>query len=211
MSERKHLAAAIVRAQREAKAVKKDSHNHWHKYQYASGEDVIAGAREALAGAGLAFVVVRYQIEHLEPHDVLSATYALIHESGERMEVASSTPIIPEKGRPADKALAAAKTYDLAYAMRGVLALPRVDGEDVDQRDDRGHVPQRRQQRAPSPDLRELEDAVRREVARLGADRVREVAQSMHGDTPRDQWTAQMWTELVAELGHERPRQREGS
>ena len=47
-------------------------------------------------------------------------------------------PVLPEKGRPIDKAEAGARTYALSYFLRDLLLIPRVDeGSDVDQRDDR--------------------------------------------------------------------------
>lgn len=76
--------------------------------------------------------------------DTVGVTYLLAHSSGEWMQLYSETPIIPEKGRPEDKALAGAKTYDLAYLLRALLLIPRVAKEgEVDQRDDNGYEPRR--------------------------------------------------------------------
>ena len=60
------------------------------------------------------------------------------------------TPIIPDKGRPMDKAVATARTYALGYMLRDLLLLPRVEpSADVDARDDRGHEPKRRAKADP--------------------------------------------------------------
>ncbi len=67
-------------------------------------------------------------------------------------------PVLPEKGRPVDKAEATALTYSLGYVLRGLLKIPRTaDADDLDQRDDRGRDPTPRpparaqQQRKPEP------------------------------------------------------------
>lgn len=148
MSDQMELRAALVRAQGLARAVVKSSKNEHFVYQYASSEAIISEGREALSEAGLALFPVTQDIVDIgEGENVLSllkVVYGLVHTSGQGMELSSTTPIIPEKGRPFDKALAAAKTYDLGYLLRGLLLLPRVGkGEDVDERDDRNFDPSR--------------------------------------------------------------------
>src|SRR5258707_6928030 len=54
--------------------------------------------------------------------------------------IESETPIVEDKSRPMDKAVATALTYNLGYTLRGLLLLPRVEDE-VDQRDDRKYEP----------------------------------------------------------------------
>jgi hypothetical protein len=143
------LAAGLVEAQRAAKAVAKEATNSFHKYKYASSEDVIEAARYALSVGDLALfadsatlreIIPGYgEGENYEPPMfVVAVTYSLVHTSGESHRLASETPVIPEKGRPFDKALAAAKTHDLSYTLRSLLLLPRgTDDGDVDARDDR--------------------------------------------------------------------------
>ncbi len=151
------LAAGLVAAQRAAKAVHKDSKNKFHGYNYASGEAVIAEAKEALSAGDLAFFMKGYSIRMLdgtacdmggveESATAVFPTYILVHASGEREEMpASPTPIMPEKGRPPDKALAAALTYNLAYTLRGLLMLPRVaedkEPEPDNRQSDQDYVP----------------------------------------------------------------------
>jgi len=145
MESKANLFAALVKAQQSVRPVEKESRNAYHNYRYASSEDVISEARHALSSNGLAFAVTSYRIEFGEHGMMLRAAYLLAHASGESLEVQSETPIIPEKGRPEDKATAAAETYNLAYTLRGLLLIERVD-EDVsaDARDDRKHEPKKK-------------------------------------------------------------------
>jgi hypothetical protein len=156
------LYAALATAQASAYGVEKDKTNSYHQYPYASAEAVILEGRKALACADLAFLTVERKFV---PTSGLSATasaeddsagrpgkgkppktpigrvemrYLLVHKSGESLEILSSTYVIPESGRPADKAEAAAVTSDLSYTLRGLLLLPRGLGEPpIDGRDDR--------------------------------------------------------------------------
>lgn len=140
------LAAALVEAQRAAHAVSKESRNSFQGYRYASAEAVITEARAALNAAGLSLSVSSATIRAGVAASRLSGdtppvavvVYRLEHESGEHRLVETETPIIEEKGRPLDKAMATARTYSLSYLLRDLLLLPRVEeGTDVDQRDDR--------------------------------------------------------------------------
>lgn len=141
----KALMGALLKAQQAAKTVAKDSQNSYSKYAYASSDDVIAEARSALTGAGLVFLCTGWKPVTEQAGDgVMLARmvvdYALCHpESGEEMKTQTSTPIMPEKGRPEDKAEATALTYNLGYTLRGLLLIPRGDSDaDADRRDDRG-------------------------------------------------------------------------
>lgn len=130
------LASAIVLAQQAVKSVEKTSKNEFHKYKYAGTEAVLEEARAALSSAGLGVVPLGWSAN--EGRTVLHVTYRLLHVSGESMDFPCETPIIPDKGRPQDKAEATALTYSLGYFLRGLLLIPRVDEEhEVDRRDDR--------------------------------------------------------------------------
>lgn len=142
------LCAALVAAQAAARAVAKDAQNTFHRYKYASAEAIIAEAREALAASGLALMTVLRRFVAAAPDAPggvigrVELHYLLVHTSGETLPIESSTPVIPEKGRPADKAEAAAVTQDLAYLLRGLLLLPRDDdAAAIDARDDRRFEP----------------------------------------------------------------------
>lgn len=158
------LAASLLLAQRHIEGVTKSKTNQFHRYAYASAEDMIAAAREALNTAGLALVIESSLFvpadPPLEPGAVgvcgrVAQEYVLLHESGESWQFVSSAPAVVEKGRPQDKAEAAAKTFDIAYFLRGLLLIPREDDEPVDARDDRRHgaakAPVAAQQQASAP------------------------------------------------------------
>jgi hypothetical protein len=161
------LYAALARAVARAEAIEKDAHNKFHNYKYASAEAIIAEAREALSAEGLAVFPVSIgrdveQLDHKWGTDAegkdyidvprrLRATYRLVHESGEWVEFSSTCPVIPEKGRPEDKAEFGARTENLGYMLRDLLCLPRVAGEVPSGRDDTGYQPRREAPKTQAP------------------------------------------------------------
>lgn len=139
-----NMAAALVGAQKHAQAVTKTSKNTFHGYKYASAEALIAEGREALADNGLAVMPVEWRVLPVDGiegvRSKVEVTYMLVHESGASVTAKCETSILPEKGRPQDKAEATALTYNLGYYLRGLLLLPREEpGTSVDARDDRNH------------------------------------------------------------------------
>lgn len=178
------LYAALVLAQRAIRSVDKDAQNKFAGYTYASSEAMIEEARKALAGAGLAVFCVEHTIRPpameavIEirsdgkerpsgPHmvSILVSRYRLAHESGEFLDSVLEWPIVPEKGRPSDKATASALTTQLAYYLRDLLLMPRgLDADDdmdhnsrdrgreQNDRDQRGNVTNRKVgQPTPAP------------------------------------------------------------
>jgi hypothetical protein len=151
MNEEMHpeLAAGLLKAQAEAIPVGKASVNEHHGYKYVSAEDMISEGRAALRVGGLSLFVAGWRVEALEK-PIASADgksdaaarvivkYVLAHVSGQAYSWEASSYIIPGKGRPADKAELGAITANLAYAIRGLLLLPRVDEHvAIELRDDR--------------------------------------------------------------------------
>ena len=133
----KSIRAALLVAQQLLPGVLKDSKNDFHKYKYVSSESMIREARAALHGAGLALSPTRAEVITSEAlvalgvPALLRAEWVLAHgESGETMPLAFDWPVVPEKGRPVDKALASARTTGLGYMLRDLLLAPRVDRED---------------------------------------------------------------------------------
>lgn len=141
------LHAALARAVARAAAVEKDGANTYHRYRYASAEAMLTEARAALAAEGLALVIsgavvdeaarplteVRAKGERASPDDrcpVLVVDAALVHAEGGSLPLGWEWPVVVEAGRPADKAVASARTTSLAYALRDLLLLPRVDESD---------------------------------------------------------------------------------
>jgi hypothetical protein len=137
------LRRALIAAQRDLKAVHKGSENAFHRYRYASAEDMITACRQALHANGLSARRVRWTTESSETHFWLVSSYELAHESGEveHYPMATKWPFAEEKGRPLDKALSGAATSSLGYWLRDLLLVPR-DDEEMDKRDDRAHDPE---------------------------------------------------------------------
>lgn len=178
-----NLYAALVAAQAEIQPVGKSSTNEHHRYKYASGDDIVAEARRALNANGLAIFALASNISehpysweddkggvHEDVQLRMNVTFRLVHTSGESHDFAPfSVPVLPEKGRPLDKAEAGARTYVLSYFLRELLLIPRVDdakqGEaDPDTRDDRNHEPRRTKPGPPRP-VREAPSTREHEVA----------------------------------------------
>jgi len=138
------IAKALVEAQKAVKSVGKASVNEHHGYAYASAQDVAAEAQRALNGAGLALCRIGWAhvpITEKEPAR-LEVSYVLTCTSGESWLLPPvSVPSLPGKGRPEDKAEAAALTYSAGYVAQGLLQIERVDEHDVDARDDRAPAP----------------------------------------------------------------------
>ena len=128
------LVVALVAAQASVGQVTKEAKNTFHGYKYASSESMIEAAQEALNKHGLAVSAMRWSTSQVPPvkegevaTSKLSVSYALLHESGQRLEFYTETAVVPEKGRPLDKAEAGALTLNLAYFLRGLLLISRDD------------------------------------------------------------------------------------
>jgi len=153
------VAQALAKAQREARAVEKRSRNDQHNYNYASAEDVIAAARDALATAELALAPGAFRFRRAEGTldenagaiGYLDITYLLVHApSGKQHQISLEEAVCPTPGRmggwarPLDKAIFAARTESLGYMLRELLLIPRRDAPDVSGRgdaDERGRAP----------------------------------------------------------------------
>lgn len=139
------LAAALVAACAAATGVEKTSRNQHMRYMYASAEAVIAEAKAAMNANGLTLMAMSHNVElHTsETHwGMLQSSWRLLHSSGDYLDLHSTWPIVVERGRPADKALASARTASLSYLLRDLLQLPRVE-EGVDMDDASRDAPQR--------------------------------------------------------------------
>jgi hypothetical protein len=148
------LATALVRAQQNVKAALKTSENSFHKYKYASAEEVLIVGREALNDNGLAMLPMAEDFTTIQPIDdkcggavaLVKCKYVVVHESGATYEFSTDVPVVPERGkssgwsRPADKATFGARTEALGYALRDLLLIPRQDAADVSGRADKGRA-----------------------------------------------------------------------
>lgn len=213
--------AALVEAQASMSGVKKASKNQHHNYTYASSEDVIRNARAALSAHGFSVLAIEYRIEHDEQPGAtndrersyvfgsLHATYRVSHAGGYSITCSSETPIIPGKGRPPDKAVATAKTYDLGYFLRTLLLIERVENDaDPDTRNDHDFEPQARAR--PGRQRGEREKGDTDHARERAAEELRKYAEK-HGEEtlikllgPRGETAKQMWAQvnrLKKELG----------
>jgi hypothetical protein len=221
---------ALARAQGLVRSVDKDATNTFHRYSYASAESVIDEARRVLSQCGLSATQTGLRVIY---HPLPEVAFVLdakgnkrpAPQTGEirmRLRVShpdgGSLPIVTgwhwqtENGRPPDKAIAGATTTALAYALRGLLLIPRgLEGEDrPDQRDDRdyrppqavwdGRAPQAapapaptprasRDGRAPTPDAERvaLRQRYGEAVQVLGREQALEIGGPIDGSTPTEQ------------------------
>jgi hypothetical protein len=163
------LAGALARAIAACQSVPKDDRNEYHRYQYASADRIIAEGRKALAAAELALVPMEASLHGSDRSGQdrfeLARTFVLIHSSGESIPLRVVWPVCVEKGRPLDKATAAADTLSLSYLLRDLLLMDRVDpSDDVSHREDRPQqqpAPQQRPKRRPPADGAELEQRLK--------------------------------------------------
>lgn len=134
IAQRGSLARNLSLAQKSCRAVTKDSYNSFHRYKYASAEALIEEGSLALSSAGLALIPVEQSLNGFakegEGRFELIRKFLLLDPSGDAMPIQSAWPVVPEKGRPLDKATAIASTLSLAYLLRDLLLMPRVDPSD---------------------------------------------------------------------------------
>lgn len=190
----KSIAIGLVKAQAYARGVEKNGQNkQGGGYTYATSEDMIAeGRKSLLEGGKIAFAVTGWLFEAIELREAktrekggetkalaqaigrIKVKYLLVSlEDGGAFEGETSAPIVPEWGRPDDKAEYGALTQCHAYTLRGILNLPRgLSGEvNMDVRDDE-RAPEPADDRAPEPprDAPAERPAVPPSAARAAAD-----------------------------------------
>lgn len=111
------LASALVKAQSELKAAKKDSANPFFKSKYADLNEVISVVKEPLLKNGIAFLQI-VTVEGVET--------TLLHESGEF--ISGVTPIVSAK--PNDpQSLGSAITYARRYGLQSIVGLESEDDD----------------------------------------------------------------------------------
>lgn len=136
------LSEALALARDKCKAAAKSSRNTHHGYAYASADEVIDTASEALHGSGLAVIPVSEELTVLGSGQLaiyaLNRELMLTHSSGEFVPLeVRGWPVVPDRGRPLDKAYAIALTSSLSYKLRDLLQMPRGTQDDVAAQDDR--------------------------------------------------------------------------
>ena len=133
--------AALKEAQQSIEAVGKGSQNQFHGYNYTSAEDMLKACRKALHDAGLVAYRLSWKINSTEAGVMVSSHFCIALAENDEESVCANVeyPAIPGNGRPLDKAISAALTTSFSYWLRDMLMLPRVDGLEVDTRDDSGY------------------------------------------------------------------------
>ena len=211
--------SALARAQGLVRSVDKDATNTFHRYSYASSEAIIDEARRVLSSCGLSATQTGLRVIYHPPPAVefvldakgnkrpapqtgeIRMRLRVSHPDGGSLPIVTTWHWQTENGRPPDKAIAGATTTALAYALRGLLLIPRgLEGEDrPDQRDDRDYQPPRagwdgRAPQAPQPQPAANADErtmLRRRyvdaVAVLGRDQATELVGPVDGSTPTEQ------------------------
>ena len=143
MTEQKSMGvwAALKQAQESIEAVGKGSQNQFHGYNYTSAEDMLKACRKALHDSGLVAYRLSWKIITTEAGVMVLSHFCIALASDEDESVSAHVeyPAIPGNGRPLDKAISAALTTSFSYWLRDMLMLPRVDGLEVDTRDDSGY------------------------------------------------------------------------
>ena len=139
------LNAALLAAQVALPMVKKDATNDFHKYNYASAEGMIAACREVLHAQGLTAHRIGWSMippngSAIDYGGILSEMVMVHVPSGQQLTANITWPIVPEKGRPMDKAIAGALTSSLSYWLRDLLMVPREE-EGMDNRNDTTYTP----------------------------------------------------------------------
>lgn len=116
----------LVELQAHVGAVEKDARNDFHRYAYASAEQLIGEAKPALGKAGVVVLPIKAELSGSQQSPVCRRAFRIIN-GAESYEVAFDWPVVCEKGRPLDKAWASALTSSLAYFLRDLLLMPRVE------------------------------------------------------------------------------------
>ncbi len=128
------IAKALSKAQGAVKPAPHDRRNDYHKYDYTSSEGVITCAKKALSDYDLSLIPVEQTVNGFAEKGAnryeLCRKFLLAHASGAVSPIVVNWPICVEAGRPLDKAVAIAATTSLAYLLRDLLLMPRVDPTD---------------------------------------------------------------------------------
>lgn len=136
-----NLSSAIALAREKCRIASKDKKNEFHKYSYASADEVINTAKEALVGSGLAIIPQLQEMTVVGAGNMafhaLNRTIFLSHSSGEFVPLTvRGWPVVVERGKTLDKAFATALTGSMAYLLRDLLQMPRGDEHDMNARND---------------------------------------------------------------------------
>ena len=121
------VSAALVAAQKELKAVGKDSVNPHFKNKYASLDNIIDAVRPVLGKHGLAVIQSAVAPETIEGRLTgFAVETMLVHESGEWIANAAIVPVAKADPQGAGGAL----TYGRRYGLSALLSLSSDEDDD---------------------------------------------------------------------------------
>lgn len=139
------LWAAMAQARAAMTPLVKDSENNFHNYRYTSADTMIGSGSRCLAAHGLSLIVQDAALDTESSPNILVATLLLAHSGGGTVRMSHHMAVLPDKGRPHDKALCSARTVLLAYCYRDVLGIERPDSDDdIAGRDDTAYATPKR-------------------------------------------------------------------
>lgn len=200
------LHKALLAARMDAKEIVKADRADVgaYKYDFTSGEDMIAFCREKLHEHGLTFELVGTQVMERPSTDwpVMFCIFKVTHvETGDQEERHYDMPFPPQKDL--DKKAGGAMTYMLGHAHRCLLDLPKVSKSDAQ------HDPDRRneevkaapratprgvsQKQALYNEVVKLTKDYEENVGKVGIDQVIVLAL---GEKPKAKLTAKQWAEV---------------
>ena len=128
------LEISLAEARAKISHIERDSRNQHFKFDYASGENMIAAARKVLAECGI--LVTLAAVEHYEVAGRLmqGCKFIVTHvESGAKNQDTFSCPVV---GGADDKASFGCNTGIWKYYLRGLLMLPMGDFDEPCARED---------------------------------------------------------------------------
>jgi hypothetical protein len=167
------LAAALAKARDNCPDVPRNGWNSYHNYKYPTAQDIITAGRKGLKDTGLALILSAPQLDTLgngaSQVFSLKRRVALAHASGESVDLGELRwPVIPDRGRPLDKALAAACTTSLGELYRDLLQMPAFDpAEDQAARNDTGEAPAAAPATAPASPPSTIDEAQQNVLAHM--------------------------------------------
>lgn len=133
------LLTAFAAAQHEARTVMKSARNEERDFSYATAESIIIEAKAILSKHGLAVLPIGTSLRKSDIVEVggveLVSSFVLVHpDSGQERDLGERVwPVVVHHDQTLSDAHASADTSLLAYFLRGLLQMPRVEeGRDLD-------------------------------------------------------------------------------
>jgi hypothetical protein len=178
-SKNSQLYSALAKAQAACAGTAKKSSNDHHRYKYASAEDMIDAATQAMAPNDLWLVCTSAVPDDLSAPKAMTVMYLLGHASGDSMVLGPySLTTHPDRGRPGDKAVTTCLTYLQAYCIRGILNVPRVEeGTERDSQDDamiQAYASEQQKARVKAETAARKEHAKNQKILKAKGERVNE-------------------------------------